>query len=489
LLFANAFDALLGCSRRGRYTLGFAAFPVVFSTNLFLWFRPDWFYLQFVMLAIGFAAKEFIRWQKDGRSAHIFNPSSFPLAVVSVALLVTGATAITYGPEIADTQFRPPYIYLALFLIGLPGQLLFGVTTMTMSAAITMYGAGLLYFAATGTYFFIDAYIPIAVFLGMHLLFTDPSTAPRTDLGRMLFGVLYALGTMVCYALLDRAGLPTFYDKLLPVPLLNLTIRSIDAAVRSPFLHRLDPGALGTSLRPRLRHLAYIGVWATAFTAMSAAQGVGDVHRGHWVPFWQHACDDHRPGACRTLAFIEATYCRESGWACNELGVMVANHVVAREDSPPALFERACGFGFAAGCVNARRMAGGSGALERGAPRLTDYMVLLQEGKGPLEDRSPVNVYERACEQGWMSGCEALGFAHLNGQGTPRAADRALREFDKACAGGLATACSNAGLMVENGDGVPRDSARALAYLKRACELGFAEGCRWLQEQSPHPDD
>jgi hypothetical protein len=42
---------------------------------------------------------------------------------------------------------------------------------------------GLIYFWATGIYFFYDSYIPIAVFLGMHLLFTDPSTAPRTDLG------------------------------------------------------------------------------------------------------------------------------------------------------------------------------------------------------------------------------------------------------------------------------------------------------------------
>ncbi len=55
-------------------------FPVIFSINLFLWFKPDWFYFQFLMVALGFAAKELIRWDKDGRRAHIFNPSSFPLA-------------------------------------------------------------------------------------------------------------------------------------------------------------------------------------------------------------------------------------------------------------------------------------------------------------------------------------------------------------------------------------------------------------------------
>ena len=57
LLFAYAFDMLLVWSRRDTYTLGFAPFPVVVSINLFLWFKPDWFYLQFAMVALGLAAK------------------------------------------------------------------------------------------------------------------------------------------------------------------------------------------------------------------------------------------------------------------------------------------------------------------------------------------------------------------------------------------------------------------------------------------------
>src|ERR1044072_4710239 len=112
-------------------------------------------------------------------------------------------------------------MYVFLFLVALPGQFLFGVTTMTMSAVLTTYLFGLAYYGATGTYFFFDSYIPIAVFLGMHLLFTDPSTAPRTEAGRMIFGPLYGLSTIALYELLGIAGLPTFYDKLLQVPLLN----------------------------------------------------------------------------------------------------------------------------------------------------------------------------------------------------------------------------------------------------------------------------
>ena len=94
-------------------------------------------------------------------------------------------------------------------------------------------------FAFTGIYFFYDSYIPIAVFLGMHLLFTDPSTSPRTELGRIIFGVLYGLSTVLLYQMLGSLGMPTFYDKLLQVPLLNLSIQGIDRIARSRFYGRL----------------------------------------------------------------------------------------------------------------------------------------------------------------------------------------------------------------------------------------------------------
>src|SRR5262249_27164766 len=206
-------------------------------------------------------AKELIRWNKDGRQVHIFNPSSFPLAVASLALLITGTTRITWGPEIAATQFNPPHIYLLIFLVALPGQLLFGVASMTLAAVATMYGFCLSYFLATGNHYFLELPFPIAIFLASHLLFTDPSTSPRTELGRLIFGVLYASGVIVCYVLLDRLGMPTFYDKLLPVPLLNVAIQGIDRAARSPLLGRFDPAALGRALTPRRRNLAYTTIW------------------------------------------------------------------------------------------------------------------------------------------------------------------------------------------------------------------------------------
>ncbi len=398
LLFAYAFDMLLGWSRRDAYTLGFAPFPVIFSINLFLWFKPDWFFLQFAMVALGLAAKEMIRWNKDGRRVHIFNPSSFPLAVFSLVLLATGASGITWGQDIASTQFFPPQMYLALFLIGLPGQFFFGVTSMTMSAVVTTWLYGRIYFAVTGVYFFYDSYIPIAVFLGMHLLFNDPSTSPRTELGRIIYGALYGLSTVGLYELLGRAGMPTFYDKLLQVPFLNLSVKMIDRAAHG----RVLPLS-------RKRNLAYMGVWAAVFVVLSATQGVGDRHPGQWQPFWQRACADGRPYACPYLADLQEGACnRGSGWACNEAGML---HIAlsrsgedARRLDPAGASEpldHGCELGFEAACRNLRTLTTG-GALTSAPPTLKDYPIILRGSKGEIREKTPSELYALACREGWQ---------------------------------------------------------------------------------------
>ena len=404
LLFAYGFDSLLSWTHRRKFVLGFSAFPVIFSITLFLWFKDDWFYLQFAMVALGFVAKEFLRWTRDDVNTHIFNPSSFPLAVASALLLLTNASGTTWGFEVATTQFYPPQMYLAIFLCALPGQYLFGVTTMTMSAVVTTFVFSAIYYAATGIYFFSDSHVPIAVFLGMHLLFTDPATSPRTELGRIVYGVLYGLTTVLAYDWLLRAGMPGFYDKLLPVPLLNLSTRLIDRAARSPLLQRIDPSAWGRALVPRRRHLAYISAWAVAFGAMSASGYLGDQHPGQWLPFWQKACAADRRSACVDLYFLEDGYCEDgSGWACNELGMLLAGRY-ANPRRAAVSFEHACRLGFSAGCDNSVALPQG-GTFRRDAPTLVDYRFILRGSKGPFLDQEPAQLYARACVQGWPGAC------------------------------------------------------------------------------------
>ncbi|MGE3577033.1 MAG: tetratricopeptide repeat protein [Vicinamibacterales bacterium] len=474
IVFAYAFGMLLAWTRGKSYTLGFGPFPIVYSINLFLRFVDDWFYLQFVMVAVGLLAKEFVRWERDGRRTHIFNPAAFTLALFSLGLILTGTTDITWGEDIASLLIAPPGIYLFILLVSLPSQFLFGVTSMTLPAVLTTYLFSFAYLQVTGTYYFFDADIPIAVFLGMHLLFTDPSTAPGNERGRILFGVIYGASVVGLYWLLGALGVPTFYDKLLQVPLMNLMVRQLDAVTGR------WPTAAPEPVRPapRGRRLAYVTVWALVFTGLSSTRALGDHHPGYTVPFWRNACTAGRHNACERLAVLQSQACRAgSGWGCTELGILEATGLVTAAPAED-LFERACSLGSRSGCLNRQVLAEGRRDFHHDDPQVPDYRFLLQEGRGPLLTQVPGVLFTIACDQGWVEGCGSLAGSYLEGNDFPQDKPRAARLLDDACRAGHARSCFNLGVMRWLGDGVAQDREKALALRKKACGLGYAPACK-----------
>ncbi len=405
LFFAYGFDALLQLARGNQFKLGFGPFPILFSINFFLWFRPEFYYWQFVVIALGFAAKSFIHWKRDGATRHIFNPSSFPLSVFSLVLILTGTTGATFGQEIAQSLFNPPHIYLAVFLVTLPAQILFGVATMTIAAVTTAFAFSAGFYALTGAYFFRDAYIPIAVFLGMHLLFTDPATSPRTEQGRVIFGFLYASFTIALAGILELAGAPTFYDKLLPIPILNLMVRRIDAvAVRGVFRY-LEPARILAALGIVPARLATASLWALMFVGLGTSGGVGDDHPGQYLPFWQEACSEGNARACEYVADVETVYCeRGSGWACNELGVTLSSLGLDR-GIVRAAFNQACAMGFGPGCENSLKVATRQTDFVHANPPDDELPIVIRGSKGPIVEMDTSLLYSLACDRGWTTYC------------------------------------------------------------------------------------
>lgn len=401
LVFAYALDMLLTWSRREKYTLGFGAFPIVFSTNLFLWFKDDWFYLQFLLIAVGILGKEFVRWQRDGKTTHIFNPSAFTLGLFAVILIATGTSDLTWGREIASTLTLAPHIYVYLFVGGLIVMYFFSITLIAGTAAAVLFALSALYSAATGVPYFLDSEIPAAVFLGLHLLVTDPSTSARTPLGKAIFGALYGSGVFVLYWILTSIGAPTFYDKLLCVPLLNLSVKWIDR-LASAIAARVPQMPALLSANP-----AHMVVWAALFVSMTAAGKTDGRHTGDSVPFWQQACAADKPNACKRLLQLEATYCADnSAWACNELGVHYREGKLVPADATLAAanFSKACELRLQAGCMNLLH----ANEARHDDPHELDLRLLLREGGRNLMQTPPVDLYARACDHGWSFACKRM---------------------------------------------------------------------------------
>ena len=358
VIYLYILSALLSWLRGREWVLGFGIFPIVFSTNLFLWFKDDVFYFQFAMITVGALAKEFITWQKDGRRAHIFNPSAFGLSVASLLLIVTSNTDISWGKAIAETITYPEHIYLWIFILGLVVQYLFKVTLVTLSAAVTLFISALIYFKLTGVYFFITTDVPVAVFLGLHLLVTDPSTSPRTNFGRVMFGVLYGVSVMILFDLLGHFGAPTFYDKLLAIPLLNLSIQFLDRIARKVDFSKLWPQTLQFALTGNRLNLIHMGIWVVFFMSVYFTYKLGDNHPGRNPMFWQQACNEKRFNACKDFYFLVAKECdKGNALMCAKQAYMLNNSTGVERDDEKILevVSRACDLGNEQMCLRLER--------------------------------------------------------------------------------------------------------------------------------------
>ena len=523
--FLYAFDALVTWSRGQTWRVGFGPWPIIFSTNLFMWFKDDWFIFQFLMVATGVLGKQFIRWRRDGKVTHIFNPSAFGLTLFSLALIFTGTTGYTWGEQIAITQGRPPHIYLEIFLCGMVVQYLFYVTLMTFSAAGMLALLTIVYTRMTGVYLFVDSNIPIAVFLGLHLLMTDPATTPRSSLGRIMFGSLYGAGVFAAFIILDAFHLPTFYDKLVVVPLLNLLTPVLDriAALGAPGRFGKWEAEVGS----RKMNLGFMGGWIALFLAMLCTGFVEAPHPGATIGFWKKAAEEKRPHATenllvllsqlenqdwndRTMVFgsIGSTSHRNRaetlGILCEQAGLVYAEGKIIPADPAKAahFFDKACGFGNADGCANLAveylftkamdiggDINGALNRLEQTCPQTTNGRICFivgyafETGKGRVVDKSKAReLYVRGAILGDLEACKRAGRMAALGEGGPVDSAAAAPWLQKAADAQDGQSCFYLAKLYHTGEGVPKDEARATALLEKACNLGVQPACELVRQ-------
>jgi len=233
LIAAFVFDFLLSVYRQNQYKLGFSIFPIVLSINLFMWFKPEYFAGQMAVIFGAILAKAYVVRMVEGRPRHIFNPSALPMAVtvVLVVLLFRGEYMLNTN-NVVTSYLVPPHFQLFVFAMGMFSHLAGRVSFISLGAVGTLFVVDVVFKRLTGLPPMGDIVQP-SVFVGITLLVTDPMTSPKTRTGQLVYGCLYGVGIVTGYALLNHFGYPRYYDKILPVPILNYLAPYIDR-VRVP---------------------------------------------------------------------------------------------------------------------------------------------------------------------------------------------------------------------------------------------------------------
>jgi len=513
IVFCYALDMLVCWSRRDRWIAGFGPIPIILSTNLFLWFRDDWFFFQFVMISIGVVAKEYVTWKRDGRTTHIFNPSAVGLFIFSVILIATHKTSITWGEQIAVTLHQPPNIYLEIFVLGLVVQALFSVTLVTLSAAAMLCLMNVIYTHFTGVYQFVDSSIPVSVFIGLHLLVTDPATSPRRNSAKIIFGGLYGMCVFGLYSLLSLIEAPRFYDKLLCVPLLNLSVRRLDR-IGEPldrwavaFFQRIRAPRFIWAGSPRQTNFAFMSIWIVLFgvlmsTGFIYTEVVDTPHPGADPQFWEQACDAHLHKACPTWVGILNTECEKDAMhACLTMGKVADEGIVIPREPETAGrgYGRACDLGDADACKAFVKFVTQGGlqslthACDGGDAYSCFYLgTVLHLGKGAAQDnRQALAVFQQSCSLGYVRACGVMGDMYLAGQGTPIDPKRALVNFERSCAGQWGQSCAEAARLYHSGAAGSPNELLSQKRFGEGCELGFQPACKQsdgsaLDNPAPH---
>lgn len=499
VVFLYILEALITWSRGRTWRIGFGPLPIIFSTNLLLWFKDDWYFFQFAMVALGALAKQFITWERNGRRTHIFNPSAFGQFLFALGLIFTGTTnELTWGKQIA-ASFEAPHMLIVIFLGGLLVQYLFHVTLMTLAAMSMLIVLNLGYTQATGLYYFVNVNIAAPIFLGLHLLITDPATSPRTNLGRVIFGALYGIGYFVLFRMLDLYEVPLFWDKLLPVPILNLCVPMIERLTRSGILGRFNQG-WESILPPRRLNLAHMACWAAVFGGMYATGYIEAPHPGNSIPFWKKAFAENRMHAGHSLVLAAGAQAEggHSGAAYNELGLICMEGKIVRENHAAAAkhFARACELGNVDGCANT-----------------VIQFLFLKEWKSDADVDHALDLLEAVCDaEPGVGACFLVGKAYETGRGRPRDLARAIALYERCgkddlyAAKGLARiallpdapsyvprgieqtlvqasvygdseSCWYLAFLYDRGLGVAKDPVKSRRFLEAACRLGVKEAC------------
>ena len=102
---------------------------------------------------------------------------------------------------------------------------------------------------------------------------------------------------MILFEVLDAFGAPTFYDKLLSVPLLNISIQILDRIARKINFNKVFK--VFRDLSVYKLNLIHMLIWIVIFVGWYSSGRVGVDHPGRQSDFWETACDQELRNGCK----------------------------------------------------------------------------------------------------------------------------------------------------------------------------------------------
>jgi len=272
LVMAFGADAAFCFAKFGSWRVGFSPLPVVFSTNLFVWL--DWRGATIAMIG-AFAFKTFVRRGQG----HIFNPSVAGLTLNAICTVVF-PDVVHFG-GLFHTLNIAPNMSEWVFLVSLVPLTVFRLLPVSIGCVI-----GLFFISG------VPGAIRPTLLLMMTLLATDPATTPRSDIGRIFFGLLVGLSYQVYSDLLHSLGQPDDFAKILSVPLANVLVPWFDKVAARPTTAVAELWkAKVTTPRPavaaqtgRIKNGVFFATWVVLYTIALGIEKPEDFEPAlHWT--------------------------------------------------------------------------------------------------------------------------------------------------------------------------------------------------------------
>ena len=226
VVFAYFLQFCLAIHYKKKFSISYSNVAAILSTNLFVWFDPKVYFLHLVLIYLALLAKMFITREINGIRTHVFNPSGFVsfLAMIGISLAwFTPGFHIgeyVYAPQIGAFWLWLPHFDFVVFVASCLSLWTPNFYLIPISCISFLVGSNILSRFFMGMDF-TETLGKGTVLVGITLLVTDPSTAPKTKLGQILYGVAYAVSLAIAFPILAYLRWDQYYKKVVFIWLVN----------------------------------------------------------------------------------------------------------------------------------------------------------------------------------------------------------------------------------------------------------------------------